>query len=258
MTMRYLVMITVYLCAVLELNSNAHAEWTRLGEDDQGMVLYIDHTTLRQKEDGARLWTLLDFANTKIIADTPFKSGKTLHQYDCLGERARILSMSFHSGNMGLGKTVHFDSTPQAWEPVSPSSIGSEAFDYACSLFSTDGAKHRYSQDEIPGWKQGPSSKQADSFYDPLTIKRNGDKVKMWVITNFKEPIQIQGKLHWSSKSRIEYDCQTLSIRITETYLYDLPYAKGKAIGKKPSIKDWYQVAEKSPERGLLNIACDR
>jgi hypothetical protein len=251
-------LISTFLLATVWQAGHAQAEWTRLGEDDQGMVLYIDQTTLRQKEDGARLWTLLDFANTKIIADTPFKSGKSLHQYDCLGERTRILTMSFHSGNMGLGKTVHSDSTPKAWEPVSPSSIGSEAFDYACSIFSANGTKHKYSQNEIPGWKQGPSSKQADSFYDPRSIKRNGNKVKMWVITNFKEPIPVQGRLHWSSKARIEYNCKEDSSRIDGVYYYGLPYTKGEATGAEPATNDWYPIGNKGIGRGLLGIVCNR
>lgn len=237
---------------------NANAEWTWLAEDSQGTSVYIDQATLRQKNDGALLWSLLDFKKTQIVANVPFRSSRAQHQYDCRGERMRIKSMSFHSENMGLGKTVHSDSAPKEWEPVSPTSIGSASFEHACSLFSKDGTKHKFSKDEIPGWNQGPSSKQADTFFDPKSIRTTDGMAKMWVITNFKEPQRIDGKLHWSSKARIEYDCRNESSRIDGAYFYPLPYAKGNVSGMESSSNEWYPIAEKGLARGLASVACKK
>jgi hypothetical protein len=257
MTKGFIGLSTACFLVALVLPNYAHAEWTRFDEDGQGMVLYIDQATFRQEKDGVRIWSLFDYDKAKTVANTHFKSTKALNQFDCPGERMRILSMSFHSGNMGLGQTVHSDSTLQPWEPVSPSSIGSSAFDHACSIFAADGKKHKYGQDEIPGWKQGPSSKQADSFYDPRYIERNRDKVKMWVILNLKEPLQVQGRLHWSSRSRIEYNCKEESSRVDGGYYYALPYAKGKTSGAESAKNDWYPIGSRGIERGLLDAACE-
>lgn len=244
------------LLALTLVLGNANAEWTRVGEDNQGTSGYLDQATLRQKNDGALLWSLLDFKKTQIVAGIPFRSSRAQHQYDCRGERMRIMSMSFHSENMGLGKTVHSDSVPKEWESVSPTSIGSALFDHACSLFSLDGAKHKFSKDIIPGWKQGPSSKQADTFFDPKSVRRNNGMTKMWVITNFKEPLRIESKLHWSSKACIEYDCRNESSRIDGTFFFSLPYAKGEMTGAEPATNDWFPISDMGLGRGLWSIAC--
>ena len=48
----------------------------------------------------------------------------------------------------------------------------------------------------------------ATNYVDPATIRKAGNKVKMWVMDNYKT-MQGDGEYkHLSSKSQFEYDCQ--------------------------------------------------
>lgn len=174
-----------------------------------------------------------------------------------MGERARIMKKSLHSGNMGLGKAVITDSTLKKWSSVSPDSIGSAAYEYACSIFSIDGSKHKYSQDEIPGWKQGPSTDDADVFFDPKSVNHTKDKVSMLVIVNFKMPIVVESSRIWSAKVETEFDCTKQSSRYSALTYFDLPYGKEARVSDKNKLpNDWKPVSANGISMGMWKIAC--
>lgn len=236
----------------------ACAEWTRLAEDKEGKTIYIDQATLQRKDDIATLWALFDYRTDQLVDGVSSKSAKAKLNFDCLAEKLRISSMSFHAGNMGLGKTIDTDLKQKQWEPISPNTMGGSSFDYACSIFSADGAKHKYSQDVIPKWKQGPSTSEADVFFDPKSTTRIKNKVSMSIITNFKMPIDIESKLIWSARAKSEFDCIKQSSRYSDLTYFDLPYGKGGSIVvPKSSPNPWKPISENGLSMGMWNIACN-
>lgn len=237
--------------------SNGLAEWTRHAQDKSGTTIYINQATLQRKDDHATLWALFDYKASQLVGKVSSRSATAKLQYDCLGEKLRILSMSFYAGGMGLGKMIDTDPKQKRWELISSNSFGESSFDYACSIFSADGAKHKYSQDEIPNWKQGPSTDVADVFFDPNSIRRTKNNVSMSVITNFKMSIEIESKRAWSAKANTEFDCVKQSSRYSALTYFDLPYGKGERVIDNMTLHNsWKPISDNGLSMGMWIIAC--
>src|SRR5215510_11290841 len=114
------------LIALLVLSSGlANTEWVKVGGNDQiGMTTYVDPATIRRKGDLVMMWQLNDFKTVQTVEDHSFLSTKKQREFNCAGERTRILAATQFSGNMGNGQVVWNNSTEQNWEPVVPESIG--------------------------------------------------------------------------------------------------------------------------------------
>ena len=237
--------------------SLAFAEWTRIAESKEGTVIYIDHTTLQRTDNHTTLLILLDEKSPKIIEGVTSKSAVVKLQYDCNGEKLRILAITSHAGNMGLGKITNKDTKPKQWEAISPVSMGGASFDDACSIFSEDGAKHRYSHDEIPNWLQGPSTDVADVFFDPKSTKHTKNKVSMSVIINKKFPLDFNSRLVWSAIVKAEFNCIEQSSRYSQVAYFTLPYGKGERITDgKTSSTPWKAVSDDGLSMGMWAVAC--
>jgi hypothetical protein len=246
-----------YACICYCSISNGSAEWTRFAQDKSGTTIYINRATLQRNDDHATLVVLFDYKAGQLVGTGSSRSTKTKIQYDCLGERLRVLSMSFYAGSMGLGKIIDTNPKRKQWEPVTHNSMGGSSFDYACDIFSADGAEHKYSQDEIPNWEQGQSTEDTDVFFDPKTINRSKDKVSMAVIVNFKMPIDMNSKLAWSVKAKTEFDCVKRSSRYSAVKYFDLPYGKGaRVIDKETTQQSWKPISDQGLSMGMWNIAC--
>ena len=237
--------------------SNGLAEWTRHAQDKSGTTIYINQATLQRKDDHATLWALFDYKASQLVGKVSSRSATAKLQYDCLGEKLRILSMSFYARGMGLGKMIDTDPKQKRWESISSNSFGESSFDYACSFLSADGSEHKYSQDEIPNWKQGPSTDDSDVFFDPKSINRSKGKVSMSVIVNFKMPVDVKSKRAWSAKAETEFDCVNQSSRYSALTYFDLPYGKGeRVIDNMITPNSWTPISDNGLSMGMWNIAC--
>ena len=226
-------------------------------EDKSGTTIYIDRSTFLKEKNFANLWSLLDYGIGQNGGAIPSRSAKVRLQYDCAGERLRILSMTFHSGNMGLGKLIGADSSAKDWEAISLNSIGGATFDFACSISADDGSSHKFSKEEIPGWLQGPSTKVADVFFDPKSIKEIKGQVRMTSIINFKNPEKVASGFAWSAKTNVDFNCVKKTSRYSAIDYYDLPYGKGKVFARyQSSTYIWKPVSVEGLSMGMWNIAC--
>jgi hypothetical protein len=113
------------------VSSSALAEWVEIGHNED-FVGYIDPSTIHRAGNMVKMWCLIDH---KIVIS---KTGKTYisvmaqHEYDCRKDRARMLFSSLHSENMGKGKIVGSNYSPDAWGSVPPLSIVETLWKFAC------------------------------------------------------------------------------------------------------------------------------
>ena len=105
-------------------------------------------------------------------------------------------------------------------------------------------------------WTKVGTTIEATVYYDAQSIQRRSGKAKMWVLTNFPKPIEIEGKQHQSSKTRFEYDCLAEKSRVDGSFFYALPDGKGEVTGASPSVNEWYAIAPKTIATPLFKIAC--
>ena len=64
--------------------------------------------------------------------DSRTLTSKGQDEYDCKGERYRVLYYSNHSKNMGGGVIVHFNPDPMMWLPVPPGSVVEHVWKMVC------------------------------------------------------------------------------------------------------------------------------
>ena len=103
------------------------------GNDDAGLTVYVDPATIRRKGNLVRMWQLHDYKTVQTVAGDSLLSIKRYNEYDCAGERTRMLAYTWFSGNMGSGKVVYSTPDEPEWEPVTPRSINRTLWKVACS-----------------------------------------------------------------------------------------------------------------------------
>jgi surface-adhesin protein E len=133
---RFAKLSTVFsLLAVLLLSvESAHAEWVIVsGNDENRFVIYADPDSIRKNGELVGMWDLWDYALEQTYFDHPYLSLKRQAEYDCKGKRARKLSVTTYTGNMGNGTVGFHSNTEEAWSPVAPGTINEELWEYACS-----------------------------------------------------------------------------------------------------------------------------
>mgnify|MGYP001286464378 CR=1 FL=1 len=128
-------MTRLLLMTLLVLSSGpAYAEWVAVGGNEEaGVTVYADPGTIRRKGNLVKVWHLNDFKTAQIAQGNSYLSVKAQHQYDCTGDRERILVLTKFSGNMGRGKMVYKDSRERKWKPVEPGSASHDLGKLACS-----------------------------------------------------------------------------------------------------------------------------
>ena len=107
-------------------------------------------------------------------------------------------------------------------------------------------------------WTKAGKTIEATVFYDAKSIQRNKGRAKMWVLTNFSKPIEIEGKMHQSSKARFEYDCAGEKSRVDGSYFYALPDGKGEVTAAEPAANEWYPITPQTIAVPLWKVACGR
>ena len=94
----------------------ARAAWVKVGETDDS-VYYFDPATILKMGQLRRVWTLSDLKNREADGQM---SRRALDEFDCAGERYRIISMSGHSEPMAGGQILFSGNPPEKWFKAGP------------------------------------------------------------------------------------------------------------------------------------------
>lgn len=105
----------------------ASAEWVVVS-DTTTATTYADPDAITLSGQSVKLWTLTDY-KTSQRGDM---SAKGQHEYDCEGQRWRLLYVSFHPDSMGRGEASFTSNKVQAWMPMPPGSDAEILWKSAC------------------------------------------------------------------------------------------------------------------------------
>ena len=112
-------------------------------------------------------------------------------------------------------------------------------------------------------WEQmGSSLKgEADFYLARSTIRRNGELVKMWEMTDHKTAVVVDGKRAWSFRNLWEYDCKGSRRRMLAATAYAGHVGKGIVVGSE-SFPPPYPWQPAGPSNGyahhFLKLACEK
>jgi hypothetical protein len=125
MKVRKIVISLIYIM----LQGSAHADWVYWGETSEGKF-FVDPSTAKEKPI-PQIWTMM---NLNITDSNGKRSQSTLIQAKCNTEQFRVMSMNFHSDEMGTGKVLFTDArnTNLEWIFPPPSSVISRLVNTMC------------------------------------------------------------------------------------------------------------------------------
>lgn len=109
------------------------ADWQVLTEHE-GFVDYVDVASIKKKENVRAVWRLRSYKSTQTDASKPYRSTKTLWEYDCKNERGRATYVIGYSDEMGGGLNVMSGTDSSGnWTPIIPETIGETALKAVCN-----------------------------------------------------------------------------------------------------------------------------
>ena len=112
--------------------------------------------------------------------------------------------------------------------------------------------------DSFAEWTRVGRTSEATIFFDQETIRRSGQLVKMWTLTNFTISERIEGKQYQSAKTQFEYDCREERSRVLAATFYSLLNGAGVVTASESNIEPWYPIAPKTIAVKLWKYACGK
>ena len=128
-------MIKLLLILTLTVISNSvMAEWVEFTEnDEEGHTIYVDSATIHKNGKNVKMWILSDYMKAQELAYLPlYLSIKNHTEFNCEEKQIKKLYVSYHSKQMGGGKVIYSDNSPDKWSTASPDSIDWELCIFAC------------------------------------------------------------------------------------------------------------------------------
>ncbi len=110
----------------------ASAQWVEVTSDGRGSILYADPTTKKRTRNFVRIWTLIDYAKPRPLADTVYQSRRGYEQVDCSERTVQTLQSTSFAGKMATGEILSMSDDPGTKSFVEPRSIAERLFDFAC------------------------------------------------------------------------------------------------------------------------------
>ena len=105
------------------------------------------------------------------------------------------------------------------------------------------------------GWVQVAQNDSGDFYIDPETIRKDGNLVRVWQLTDFKQRNK-EGEL--SRRTRTEYDCKQERRRLLSLSTHSEPMAGGTTVANFTPDANWNEIPPGSVSEVFLKIVCAR
>ncbi|MCH9639323.1 MAG: hypothetical protein K0U40_07500 [Betaproteobacteria bacterium] len=110
-------------------------------------------------------------------------------------------------------------------------------------------------------WTEMGKSDEAGGYIayaDLTTIRKAGNRVKMWTLIDYKNEQKASG-VNFSSKSiRRDYDCQGRHMRILAFKLFSWNMEKGRLVRSYNQPQEWEEVEAESMGETEWKVACGK
>lgn len=119
------------LLALMLVTSFAWAEWVIVSSTDQ-VNYYVDPATIRKNSNLRKVWTIQDLKQRHKDGEI---SRRSRNEYDCDGERYRVLALTTHSEPMANGTTLTTNDfeIPDRWTQIAPETISERVLKIVCA-----------------------------------------------------------------------------------------------------------------------------
>ena len=107
-------------------------------------------------------------------------------------------------------------------------------------------------------WTISSGNDEYIQYVDTATIRRNGNLVKMWILSDYKEVEVFAGKSFLSIRALSEYDCKDEKIRVLSENGFSGQMGKGRISYNDEDPKKWFAVAPGTNGEAQWKIACGK
>jgi hypothetical protein len=121
--------LTILLISIL-ISFNSYGKWTEVVESEGGDTMYIDTSTIKERNGYVYYWELTNWLKPSKYGDMSYKA---YVEVDCAMVRSKYLSAAFYTQHMTLGTFTSSPLTNEEWRYLSPGSVGAEKINYACN-----------------------------------------------------------------------------------------------------------------------------
>ena len=94
--------------------------------------------------------------------------------------------------------------------------------------------------------------------FDPDTIRRNGNLVKIWLLYDYKTPIITGRDAVFSTKMQSEYDCIGERVRTNAIFEIAGNMGKGKVVSSSLAEGQWIPIAPDTLGKREWKAACSK
>ena len=106
-------------------------------------------------------------------------------------------------------------------------------------------------------WVKVSEDKLVTAYADPTTIRKLGDKVKMWALWDYSTAQEGDSKPYMSVRIQNEYNCK----EETDRQIYATTFSGNMLEGNKIDTqggRDWEPVAPRTHDEALWKFACGK
>jgi hypothetical protein len=112
-------------------SSSSYAGWTKVSENVNGRIFYVDFERIRKHDGYVYWWELSDYLKPSKYGDL---SGRTYNQGDCKLFRHKVLSDSYYIEPMGRGTPSDSSNNPdKEWKYPPPNSVAELTLKQVCN-----------------------------------------------------------------------------------------------------------------------------
>jgi hypothetical protein len=91
-------------------------------------------------------------------------------------------------------------------------------------------------------WKQVAEGTDTVLFVDFGSIRKDGNKLRVWQMTNFSKPRIVLGQEVLSLRARVEFDCKKEQEKLVSVSLFSQYFATGDLIKLEDKGADWKDI----------------
>ena len=102
-------------------------------------------------------------------------------------------------------------------------------------------------------WVIFSKDEEATFYYDPATIRKDGNTRRVWTLQNLKQR-HADGEM--SRRGRMEYDCKQERFQVLDISQHSEPMAGGKVLTVEIGSGTWRGIAPGTINESILNIVC--
>ena len=120
----------ILLISTLMFSAGSWAEWTKVGENVEGNVTYVDFDRIRKVKGLVYYWEIQDLLEPNEYG---FLSYKSYYKADCETMRSMALSRSAYELPMAEGDASDTWTPDPKWQYAQPDSVGEAILEAVCN-----------------------------------------------------------------------------------------------------------------------------